>query len=145
MKHYTGADHQRLEYERAPQQPLSMEVLRSIERPTITRVYGTSVPPSGLSGIIRRQAYKYSEADARHWMTLILADRINVIEGIISDIARGIIPNLWVEKGWRAEWKTNRPGVIKKVATGLVFTTVLILLVMQQRKMKANRLARLSL
>src|SRR3954468_10384372 len=62
MKHYNGADHERLNYERGPQQPIDREVLKSVERPTITRVFGTSVPPKGLSGSIRRFAYdKYSE------------------------------------------------------------------------------------
>src|SRR3954462_7823043 len=85
MKHYNGADHERLNYEKAPQQPVDMEILQSVERPTITRVFGTSTPPKGLSGMIRRFAYKYSEATLAHWMTLILADRINVWEGWMED------------------------------------------------------------
>src|SRR5215213_4193724 len=54
-------DHQGMNYEKAPQQNEDIEVLRSIERPDITRVFGTSTPPKGLSGAIRRQAFKYSE------------------------------------------------------------------------------------
>src|SRR5689334_13052187 len=57
MKHRTGADHDRLNYEKAPQQPIDREILHSIERPGVTRVFGTSTPPSGLSGVVRRFAY----------------------------------------------------------------------------------------
>src|SRR4051812_42416056 len=107
IKKYTGADHQRIHYPKAPQQPVDREILQSIERPAITRVFGTSTPPSGVSGSIRRYAYKYSESHPAHWMTLILADRVNVVEGIIDDLRQGIVPNNFAEKGWKAEWKYN--------------------------------------
>ena len=135
MKHYNGADHERLNYERPPQQPIDREVLKSVECPNITRVFGTSVPPTGLSGSIRRFAYdKYSENHAAHWMTLILADKINVVEGVIDDFRNGIIPNLWVEKGWRSEWKTNRVGVVKKAAVAALAATAVILIMARKRK-----------
>lgn len=95
MKRWNGADHERIHYERAPQQPVQMEVLHSIERPGVTRVFGTSTPPAGLSGAIRRQAFKHSEATAAHWMTLILADRVDVVQGIINDLKQGIVPNFF--------------------------------------------------
>jgi hypothetical protein len=117
MKNTNGADYERIHYERAPQQPVNMPVFHSIERPGITRVFGTSTPPSGLSGLIRKQAFKYSEAKATHWMGLVLADRVNVVEGIISDLAHGVVPNLIDELGWRAEWKYNRSKLITRVAT----------------------------
>src|SRR6478735_2079020 len=60
MKRSNGADHERLNYEKAPQQRQDIEIFHSIERPGITRVFGTSTPPSGLSGAVRRYAYKYS-------------------------------------------------------------------------------------
>ena len=56
MKNYTGADHDRLNYEKVPQQPVTVELLQSIERPAPSHVFGTSTPPSGLSGMIRRYA-----------------------------------------------------------------------------------------
>lgn len=59
MKNYTGADHERLNYQKPPQQPVNIEVLKSIERPTLTSVFGASTPPQGLSGQIRRFAFKY--------------------------------------------------------------------------------------
>ena len=134
MKHANGADHDRLNYVKAPQQRQNIEVLRSIERPTITRVFGTSTPPSGLSGAIRRYAFKFSEATATHWMTLILADRINVIEGKINDLKNGVFPNPWVERGWSAEWKHNRPAFVGRIAvTTLVITAGILLLTRKNR------------
>ena len=49
MKKYTGDDHRRLNYERAEQQPVDVEILMSNERPAVTTVFGTSTPPSGIS------------------------------------------------------------------------------------------------
>lgn len=139
MKRYTGADHDRLNYERAPQQPQTMEVLHSNERPGITRVFGTSVPPSGLSGVLRRYAFRFSEGSSGHWLTLILADRINVVEGIIDDIAHGYVPNIIKERGWTAEWKYNRQGVIKTAAIGVVVASAIAILLAsrnQRRKVE---------
>jgi hypothetical protein len=134
MKHSNGADHQRLDYEKAPQQPVDMEILHSIERPGVTRVFGTSSPPSGLSGAIRRYAYKYSEANATHWMALILADRVNAIEGKLQDLQRGIIPNPWAERGWSAEWKHNRSAFVGKlVTTGLLITAGIVIITSRNR------------
>jgi len=116
MKHYTGDDHERIHYERGPRQEVKQEVLMSIERPMMTTIHGTSVPPSGVSGALRRFAFRYSESTYSHWVPLVLADRVNVIEGIIDDLKHGIVPNLFVEKGWKAEWKYNREGLIKKLA-----------------------------
>jgi hypothetical protein len=45
-----------------------------------------------------------------------VADRVNVIEGIIDDIKHGHFPNLIKERGWDAEWKYNKSGMIKNIA-----------------------------
>src|SRR5690606_32004986 len=70
------------------QQAQRVEVLHSIERPGLSSVFGTSVPPSGLSGYMRRQAFKRSENDLRHWLMLIAADRVNAVEGVLEDARR---------------------------------------------------------
>ncbi|WP_332871469.1 hypothetical protein [Spirosoma rhododendri] len=119
---------------KSPQQRVDMEILHSVERPGITRVFGTSTPPSGLSGAIRRYAYKYSEATATHWMTLILADRVNAIEGKLDDLRHGILPNPWVERGWGAEWKYNRPAFVRKAATTALLITAGVLLLKRKNK-----------
>lgn len=101
--------------EHAPeQQAEKVKILCSNERPGITPIFGTAVPPSGLSGKLRQYAFKYSENDLRHWLTLLLADRINMLEGIVSDLKRGHIPNLIAETGMKSEFKYNRARAIKK-------------------------------
>ena len=134
MKHWNGADHERIHYEKAPQQPVNIEVLKSIERPAISRVFGTSTPPAGLSGIVRKQAYKYSEATATHWMTLILADRIDVVQGIIADLKKGIVPNLVKELGWPAEWKYNRKKFVTRMAIKLAVIGAVTILLTRKKK-----------
>lgn len=143
MKHYTGADHDRLNYERAPQQRQHVEILKSNERPVITRVFGTSTPPSGLSGILRRYAFRFSEGSAGHWMTLILADRVNVIEGIVDDLAHGHVPNIFAEKGWNAEWKYNRKGVVRNVVVGVAVTSVLLVLLANRKRQSKKHLVQM--
>jgi hypothetical protein len=98
------------------QQPETVEVFHSIERPDLTPVFGTSVPPSGLSGRIRAAAFGWSENDLRHWLLLMLADRINVVEGLADDLAHGHIPNIFAEMGGKAEWQYNRAGLVRKAA-----------------------------
>lgn len=126
MKKYTGDDHQRLNWERPAQQPVDMEILHSNERPNVSAVFGTSVPLSGLSGRIRRYAFRYSESSYGHWLPLLLADRINMVEGIIDDLKHGHIPNIFAERGWKAEWKHNPKGLAIKVLTGVLITTAVI-------------------
>ncbi len=134
MKRVNGADHNRLNYEKAPPQQTAIEVLVSNERPERTRVFGTSSPPAGLSGMLRRFAFKFSEGSSGHWLTLILADRVNVMEGIVDDLAHGHIPNIIAERGWKAEWRYNRQGVIKNVAIGVAVTTAVVILLAGRRK-----------
>lgn len=134
IKHYTGDDHQRLNYDRPQQQPVDVEILQSNERPYVTAVFGTSVPPSGLSGRLRRFAFNYSEGSSKHWMTLILADRINVIEGIIDDLKKGYIPNIFAERGWKAEWKHNPKGLVTKIAATAVISYVAFKLLFGKKK-----------
>ncbi|WP_133499841.1 hypothetical protein [Cognatilysobacter terrigena] len=89
----------------------TVEVLHSIERPGITPVFGSACPPSGLSGKIRRAAFRHSEGRLRHWMMLLLADRVNVIEGLFDDARHskrvhtiaavglvGLVAMLWLRK-----------------------------------------------
>jgi hypothetical protein len=138
MKNWTGDDHQRLGWERPPLQPGSVELLRSIERPNNSATFGTSVPPSGVSGAIRRFAFRYSESTYLHWLPLLIADRVNVVEGIIDDLRKGYVPNPLAERGWKAEWKYNRKGVIKNIAAGLIVTAAIIALLPDKKKVRTS-------
>ena len=40
-------------------------------------VYGTAVPLEGLSGAIRKAAYRYPDHYVRHWQLLLLGDRVD--------------------------------------------------------------------
>ncbi|HEY4530512.1 MAG TPA: hypothetical protein VIG97_09355 [Luteimonas sp.] len=71
-----------------PQQPMTVEILKSVERPEHSRTFGTRLPPKGLSGVMRRAAFKRSENDVGHWLMLIAADRVNVVEGMAQDLKR---------------------------------------------------------
>jgi hypothetical protein len=57
-------------------------------------VYGTAVPPRGLSGVIRRIAYGVPDYKARRWALLLLADRVDVIEHNLvpaATVAAGLV------------------------------------------------------
>ena len=103
-------------WDQPEQQAAHVEVFHSTERPGLTPVFGTSTPPRGLSGRLRETAYQLSENDVRHWLLLLLADRVNVVEGIGDDLARGHLPNIFGEMGIRAELRHNPAGLARKVA-----------------------------
>jgi hypothetical protein len=138
LKKYTGDDRLRLNYERPTLQPVNIEVLHSNERPTMTAVFGTSSPPSGLSGAIRRFAFRFSEGSWGHWLPLILADRVNVVEGIVDDIKQGHIPNFFAERGWNAEWKYNRQGLVRKALIAAAITTAVVTFVTLKNRLKES-------
>src|SRR5918994_6553948 len=99
MKHRNNGEHAGYSWERPLQQPITVEVLHSNERPDVTSVFGTSTPPSGLSGVLRRIAFRYSESSYGHWLPLVLADRVGVVEGVLADLGRGRVPNVFAEWG----------------------------------------------
>jgi hypothetical protein len=106
---------------RPPVQKPDVEILQSIEHVRQPAVVGTSTPPRYLSGVIRRVAFRYSESHWAHWLMLMGADRINVVEGVLEDLGRAKIPNIPAEMGIRSEWEHNKTGLAKKLAvTGVV-------------------------
>jgi hypothetical protein len=117
-----------LDWQRPTQQQSDVEVLQSIEYKHFPAVYGTTVPPRGLSGAIRRAAFTWSESHWLHWLMLMGADRINVVEGLAEDLARGKVPNIPAEMGARAEWEHNRKGFLTKAAVLGAVTAGVILL-----------------
>ena len=126
MKRRNDGEHEGYSWERPAQQPLEVEVLHSNERPNVSATFGTSTPPAGLSGVIRRFAFKYSESSYGHWLPLMLADRVGVVEGYVEDLSRGHVPNVLAERGWQAEWKHNRKGLVTRVAVGAVLATAVL-------------------
>jgi hypothetical protein len=88
---------------------------RSIEHEMLPPVFGTSTPPRGLSGVVRRYAYRYSEGRAAHWLLLLGADRINSIESHIASFATLRPDNPVTQTGIRSEWTHN--GYRSRVGT----------------------------
>jgi hypothetical protein len=114
MRHIEDQQSRGLTWERPAQQQPDVEILQSIEHNRRPAVVGTSTPPSGLSGMIRRYAFRRSESDWWHWLLLMGADRLNVAEGVVQDLAHGKVPNIPAELGWRSEMRHNPRGLAKK-------------------------------
>ncbi len=101
-------------------QSTGVEILQSVEHVKRPSVVGTSTPPRGLSGAIRRAAFKYSESQWAHWLMLIFADRVNVVEGNLRDLGRGRFPNHFREMGLGAEWRHDKPRFLTRALIGVV-------------------------
>ena len=104
------------EWRRPTQQDAEVEVLQSIEHKQRPAVVGTSTPPSGISGAMRRPAYRKSESNLLHWVLLMGADRVNMVEGVLQDLARAKVPNIPAETGMRADWQHDKPRFFVKSA-----------------------------
>jgi hypothetical protein len=67
------------------QQPELWPRERSIEHARLTPVFGTAQPPRGVSGALRKLAYRrWSEGRAAHWLVLIAADRVDAVESHLA-------------------------------------------------------------
>ena len=66
-------------------------VTKRMELDRLTPVFSTALPPRGLSGAIRRMAYQIPESHARHWATLMLADRVDVLEHRIAKLVKVMV------------------------------------------------------
>src|SRR3954471_16416314 len=86
---------------------------RSIEHEMLTPVFGTSCPPKGLSGVIRKYSYRrFSEGRAAHWLLLIAADRVDAWESHARSFASLRPDNPITETGVRAEF--TRHGIASR-------------------------------
>ena len=115
-------------YPRIQQQVPKVKIHKSNEHGKLTPVFGTSCPPRGLSGRMRDAAYKYSEGKMAHWLMLMAADRVDVVEDVASDLARMQVPNLVKEMGLKSEWEYNRHGFITKIAVSTIAVAALMVL-----------------
>jgi hypothetical protein len=98
-----------------PQSP-SFRIHKSTEHAKLTPVFGTSCPPRGLSGALRSIGYRFSEGRLARWLTLMAADRIDVVEGLVQDLAKLHVPNIPKEMGLKSELAYNRPAFVRRVA-----------------------------
>lgn len=87
-------------------QPETYPRERSIEHKFLTPVFGTTCPPRGLSGVIRRFAYdRFSEGRASHWLLLMAADRVDVVEHRFQALLAGRPDSRIAESGVLSEFK----------------------------------------
>ncbi|APR78737.1 Hypothetical protein A7982_04084 [Minicystis rosea] len=98
------ADRPGVPYEHAPRpvpgahwikparQIATVPVLKAAGVERLTPVFGTATPPHGLSGVLRRVAYRAPDHLARHWLLLLVADRVDAIESDLGGFARRALP-----------------------------------------------------
>lgn len=111
---------------------------KSTEHAQLTPVFGSSCPPEGLSGQLRDFAYRYSEGRRlRHWMMLIVADRLNVVEGLAKDLSQLHVPNIARETGLKSAWQHNPRGMIR--AGVIVGVGVALLIALSRRRREDDR------
>src|SRR5690606_9685058 len=110
-----------------PQQP-DVEILTSVEHKALPATQGSSTPPRGLSGALRRQAFRFSESQWGHWLLLMLADRVDTVEGVIDDLGRGRLPNPLVETGVVPRARSREAAAATVIAAGVAATAVVLLL-----------------
>lgn len=77
---------------------------RSIEHSRLTPVFGSAQPLRGVAGAVRRIAYRrFSEGQARHWLLLILADRVESVGAHLRSFATGRPDNPVTQTGALSE------------------------------------------
>jgi hypothetical protein len=132
------------DWQRPTQQDSDVEILQSIEHVRRPAVFGTSSPPRGISGMLRRLAFRWSESNWMHWLILMGADRIDMVEGIAQDLSHGKIPNIPGEMGARAEWQHNKKGFAIKSAVVLGLSIGLFALIRSRQGAGAGTPERLA-
>jgi hypothetical protein len=95
---------------------------RSNEHKFLTPVFGTACPPKGLSGVMRKFAYKrYSEARAAHWLLLLAADRVDAVESAArsfltlhpdNPITETGVLSEFTHHGWASRIGRNRTDLV---------------------------------
>ena len=107
--------------EHPERQPEKWPRERSVEHTELPPVFGTTCPPKGLSGVVRKFAYaQYSEGQAAHWLLLMAGDRIDVAESGLRSLLTlrpdnpitetGVLAEV-THKGLSSRWGHNRADV----------------------------------
>ena len=128
MRDRSGDDGTGMNWTPPPIQNAEVEILQSVEHVRRPATVGQSTPPSGLSGVLRRQAFRFSESQWGHWLLLMLADRINTVEGVLHDVSRGRPPNPLVEMGLVPQRRSREAALVSVAALAAVGTAAVILM-----------------
>lgn len=132
MRDRAGDDGAGLDWARPPLQAVDVEILQSVEHERQPAVVGTAVPPSGMSGSLRRAAFRFSESQWGHWLLLMMADRVNAVEGVFSDLAKGRPPNPLAEMGLVSRQRAPRAAAMT-LATGLLAAAAVVWMIRRRR------------
>ncbi|OFZ19574.1 MAG: hypothetical protein A2X94_14095 [Bdellovibrionales bacterium GWB1_55_8] len=92
-------------WEEPERQVAKVKILVSSEHKGLTPVFGTSCPPKGLSGKVREFAFRFSEGRKAHWLLLLMADRIDVLESGFASVLSGKAHNPLKEMGLGSEFE----------------------------------------
>lgn len=57
----------------------------------LTPVFSSAVPARGVSGALRRLAYRIPDYRARRWLLLMVADRVDVLEHRPRALVKGLL------------------------------------------------------
>jgi len=88
---------------------------RSIEHASLTPVFVTTCPPKGVSGRMRRYAFRFSEGRAAHWLILLAADRVDAFGHHVTSLLTLRPDNPITETGVLTEF--SRRGVAARTDT----------------------------
>ena len=53
-------------------------------------------------------------------------DRLSVVEGVLGDLEHGHFPNVFAERGWKAEWKHNRTSLVRRILVRVVLISAVV-------------------
>src|SRR5690606_41698600 len=82
----------------------------------------------------RRLAFRKSESNLLHWMLLLGADRLNMVEGLVQDLGRGRVPNIPAETGMRADWQHDKTRFFVKSAIGVGAVALIAAAALRRRR-----------
>ena len=48
------------------------------------------------------------------------------MEGLLGDLKQGHVPNVFAERGWKAEWKLNRTSLVRRIVVRVVLVAAAV-------------------
>ncbi|TFW14714.1 hypothetical protein EGY25_03220 [Brevundimonas intermedia] len=123
----SGDDGARADWTPPSAQVAGVEILQSVEYGRRPAVVGESTPPAGLSGMVRRAAFRFSEGQWGHWLLLMGADRLNTVEGLLQDFRRGRMPNPLFEMGFVKHERRHEAALATAAVVGVAVAGLVLL------------------
>ena len=67
-------------------------ILKRVGLDQLTPVFGDTIAPRGVSGLLRKAAYALPEHYVSHWLLLLLSDRVDAVESNAAAVLPFAIP-----------------------------------------------------